>query len=254
MKVSTLFPRVYLLIMLSLILSFTASALDNKVIKAWTYYRFPPFITGDNQGLTYDFVKLLNEEAKGKYKFEVVIYPRKRLDENLDKGNQGIVLFVHWSWMKDKEKTKYLWGPSIMSDRNEIVSLVNNSVEYNGSAESLYGMSFGGILGRQYVGLMQAIKKGQITRTDARSEEQNIQRLLNNNIDVTTMPRSMLNYFIQEMELEEKLYKSSIPMSEYTRHILVTKELNQVHYFLVSFVENLKNNPQWNDISKKYGF
>lgn len=60
----------------------------------------------------------MNKQAQGRYRFQVVVYHRKRLDAQLDAGKQGIVLFVNWLWMDDKAQRKYLWGPTILACLN----------------------------------------------------------------------------------------------------------------------------------------
>ena len=136
-------------VLVLLLLYSTAVGADEKLIEAWTYYDVPPFVTGKGQGLVYDFVELLNLEAKGSYKFKVTVYPRKRLDAQLEAGKQGVVLFVNWEWMGDDARNKYLWGPAIITDRNEVVSRANKRIEFDGTAESLKGLVFGGLLGRR---------------------------------------------------------------------------------------------------------
>mgnify|MGYP000119309389 CR=1 FL=1 len=111
------------LIMLLVFPSVTGAT--ENVIRAWTYYNVPPFVTGKGQGLVYDFVELLNLHAEKNYQFQVIVYPRKRLDAYLDAGEQGIVLFVNWEWMGENAQTKYLWGPAILTDQNEIISRVD---------------------------------------------------------------------------------------------------------------------------------
>ncbi len=156
--------------------------------------------------------------------------------------------------MQDKKQDKYLWGPAILEDRNEIVSRADQKIEYDGTAASLEGLSFGGIVGRRYLGLMEAMERKEIIREDSWGEVQNIKKLLKKRIEVTTMPKSMLDYFMKNMQLQTKLYISTTPISSYTRHLLVTKQLQVEHGFLSKFVESLSNNSEWQDILRKYKF
>ena len=84
-----------------------------QVIPAWSYYKNPPFVTAEQQGLTYDFIELLNKYSQGKYHFDLGLLPRTRIDKHLANKDIGIVLFVNWLWMGDKQKTKYLWSPPL---------------------------------------------------------------------------------------------------------------------------------------------
>ncbi len=229
-----------------------ANADTDKVITAWTYYRFPPFLTEEHKGFSYDFIDLLNRYARGKYKFQLSFYPRKRLDALLASGKQGIVLFVHWSWMKDKIKNKYLWGPPIVLDRNEIISRIDKKIDFDGTPESLYGLTFGAVFGRHYKGLMGAMENKFILRENVATHDKNLTKILLGRVHVTTMPASMLEYFINNMELKGKLYKSLIPLSSYTRHIMATQGLQAEHEFLSQFVLSLSSNPEWKEIRTKY--
>jgi len=241
--------------LLLMLLLFSANTLANKPVTAWIYYNFPPYVTGDAKGLAHEFIKLLNGHAQGKYKFQLKVYPRKRLNSLLSLGKQGIVLFVHWSFMQDVDQSKYLWGPILMHDRNEIISLSNRKINYDGTAQSLTGLKFGGVLGRSYdVFLEKAMAQGEIRRTDTNTEKQNIQKLLRERIDVTTMPQVVLQHLIKNMNIAGKLYVSPQPRNVFTRHILATKQLKQEHEFLVKFVQDLSSNAQWQKILNQYGF
>lgn len=224
-----------------------------RIINAWTYYDMPPFVTGEGQGLVYDFVELLNGHVEGDYQFQVMIYPRKRLDSQLEEGEQGIVLFVNWAWMGENAKTKYLWGPVILTDRNEIISGTDRRVEFDGSAGSLKGLLFGGLLGRRYPGLMVAMERKEIIRVNARTEVQNLKKILHQRIDVTTMPQSQLGYHIKNMQLDGQLHLSETPLFSYSRHLLVTKKLQSEYAFITAFTKGLSGNNAWRIILQKYG-
>jgi len=241
--------------LLLMLLLFSANTFANKPVTAWTYYNFPPYITGDGKGLAHEFIKLLNDHAQGKYIFQLKVYPRKRLNSLLSFGKQGLVLFVHWSFMQEKDQSKYLWGPILMHDRNEIVSLSSRRISYDGTAQSLSGLRFGGVLGRNYDAFLEkAMAQGEIHRSDTNTEKQNIQKLLRERIDVTTMPQVVLQHLIKNMNIAGKLYVSPQPRNIFTRHILATKQLKQEHEFLSKFVQGLSSNAQWQEFLNQYGF
>lgn len=234
--------------------SLPATGSAQKLVAVWTYYDFPPFLIGERQGLVHDFIGLMNHHAQGRYRFELGVYPRKRLDMKLESGEQGVVLFVHWSYMGDGERTKYFWGPVIMPDRNEIVSRADRKVVFDGTAASLKGLRFGGVLGRRYPLLKDAMERGEIYRENSHGEEQNIRKLLAGRIDATTIPKPVLHHFVKTMGLEGRLYVSPTPITVYTRHLLVTKGLRAEHEFLSRFVRDISDNAEWRRIMKKYGY
>lgn len=238
-----------------LLYTYSTCGLAQTTIPVWTYYPSPPFITGQKQGLSYEFIDLLNEFSKDQYSFELKYLPRSRLNRNLEAELPGLVLFVNWSWMGDKQKNKYLWSQKILSDQNEIVSRVEGKkpikINFDG-AKSLQGFIFGATSGRKYKGLESAIKKGDIIRQDARKEEQNLNLILRERIDFTSAAATVLRYKVKELGLQDKLHFSKTPMSSYTRHMLITKKLSHIKPLIDQFIDSLDGNSQWQSIKEIY--
>lgn len=243
------FPKpVYHTIILSVCLGalFTSNIFaQTKEIQLWTYYTFGPFVTSREnnsvkQGLILDLAKLLEKRSNGKYRFMLSVFPRKRLYEYISRGQQAMVLFVNPAWMQDKAKTKCLWTSKILTDRNEIVSRISGKdpkqIIYN-NVESLKGMVLGGVIGRRYKGIDDAVKNGEIERIDVVGEDQNLKKLLAGRIDFITAPESMLKYLIQELNLEGQLYFSPNPLFTYTRHFMVTRDLKDLYEFMENFTK-----------------
>lgn len=252
---SRILPTITALVIVIMALAGPAHAGEVEVA-AWSYYKFAPFVTGEKKGLMYDFVALLNEGAVGRYRFTAELLPRKRLDYRIAGGEQGIVLFVNGVWMGDPEQKRYLWTPPILSDRNEVISRMSGQkpvrVIFDGPA-SLGGMRLGGVLGRKYKGLEEAIARGDILREDARGADHNLKKLLFGRIDIMSAPGTMLHYLVREMALEDKIFFSPNPLFSHTRHLLVTKKLEEVHGFLDGIVAALPENARWQAIKEKYG-
>jgi len=130
-------------------LSFNVQA--SKVIDVWTYYSSPPFsLSSDQHSLTQVLFRELSSRSEGRWTFKVSYLPRKRINLNLGKDRQGIVVWTNPLWFNDKEESKYSWTNRVVWGRNEIVSLKGTPVEYEG-AKSLIGKRFGGVLGHHYV-------------------------------------------------------------------------------------------------------
>ncbi|WP_348650704.1 transporter substrate-binding domain-containing protein [Thalassomonas sp. RHCl1] len=224
-----------------------------KIIPVWSYHQSPPFITGEGQGLTYDFVELLNRQLSGKYRLELTLMPRNRLDMYLASRKQGAVLFVNAKWMDDRAQTKYFWGPEIMADSNAIISPRKHPIVYDGTAKSLRGLVFAGVRGHYYVGLEADMRENRIHRIDTKSEAASIKSMLAGRVDVTSMPASTLKYFMKSMSLAGQIYTSPRPLMPYSRHIMLTKSLLVEHKLLQKQVLALKSNPDWKAILIKYG-
>ncbi len=230
-------------------------------IKIWTYYKFGPFVTESRntsvkKGMTYDLAKLLSKKSRGKYRFIPSVFPRKRLDKFIDEGQQAVVVFVNPRWMQDKAKTKYLWTSSILSDRNEIASRMSgkspNRIVYS-DIHSLKGLVLGGVTGRRYPGIDEAVKLGEIVRFNVTGEDQNLKKLVSGRIDFMTSPHSMLKYLIRKLDLENQVYFSPTPLFTSTRHFMVTRDLIEEYEFLDNFTLGADSDPDWINIKRKYG-
>lgn len=249
--------RILILTFVLLMISYAAHAHDDeKVIPAWTYYEFGPFITGKGKGFTYEFTELLNKSVKQVgLRFEVVVYPRKRLERILTQ-RPGVVLFVNPIWMHDKEKTRFLWTPPILWDRNEILSRMKGitpaKIKYEG-IESLNGLTMGGVLGRSYKDIDDAVAKGNIVRDDAPRESQTLKKLVIGRVDFMTSAGSLIRYLVKDMGLEKDIFFSPNPLFEYSRHILVNKKLEKESTAIFYFVSKLTETPEWKRLIEKYG-
>ncbi|WP_163833720.1 substrate-binding periplasmic protein [Spartinivicinus ruber] len=219
----------------------------------WTYYSSPPFSINNEkrEGLTYDFVDLLNKLSPGELTFLAHYIPRNRLDELLQKRNDGIVAWVHPAWFNDKHKQKYLWTPPLIQDTNEVISLVKNSISYKGP-ESLTGLQLGGVFGHVYSGLEESIKQGAIKRLDVASFSQTLKILIAGRVDFVIIPNNTIRYLAIDMGVSHQICYSTTPHSLYTRHILVQKGQQSAYPFLVKTIENLANNQQWQALLQRY--
>ena len=230
-------------------------AAAEREVEVWTYYTSPPFITAEGEGLSHDFIDLLNRHFADRYRFKLKVLPRTRINRNLESDQPGLVLFVSWIWMGDPDRTKYLWSPIILRDRNEVISRASGKaptqILYQGP-ESLEGLVFGGELGRRYKGLQAAFESGQITRRNARREEQNLDMLVRGHIDVTSIASTVARSKIQKKGLEGQVHFSPNPLTYYSRHLLLTRPLSELEPLLADFVNQLEQLPEWQRIKASY--
>lgn len=228
-----------------------ARANDDACITIWNYYRHPPFYYSETQGLALDFVALMNSLAESEYRFALVNAPRKRIDQNLKFGERGAVLFVNWIWMDDKDRTRYLWSPPLLSDRNDILSNAAAPIEFD-DLKSLYGKKLGGVPGRKYPGIDTAVAMGEIVRQDSPSTEQNLEKLLMGRIDFLTAPNSILRNLVREHRCEDKVHYSREPLTRYTRHIMMPRYMPREYAEVKRILERLLRSPQWKAIKRHY--
>lgn len=237
-------------LLLALLLPSIAKA-DQNTITIWSYYQQPPFVTEKGEGLSYDFIDLLNKHAKKRYNFELMLMNRQRLNSLLKKNISGIVLFVNPLWMDDETQDKYLWSSPILQDRNEIISPINKRINYNG-VKSLKGLTFGSVSGRIYHGLETSFSTNEVTRYELKNTELVLKMLAAERLDVTSQPRSVAKLLVKKLGIENQLYFSPKPLFQFDRHIMTTKILSTTHTFIEEFIVSLKNNYQWENILKQY--
>lgn len=234
---------------LALGLALTRSVLAADV-SLYTYHAEPPFVTGENKGLTYDLAEYLGKKTGNK--FEVKVMPRARVDQAVQAADfKDAVLWVFPVWFKDKDKATYLWTDAIFQDENIIVSTLAKKVDYT-APDSLKGLSFGGVLGHNYAGIDDLVKAGTINRSDANNEETNLKKVASGRVDATLLPRSSATYLFPDLGIDGKVYVSKNPQSSYTRHVLIGKKNPELLKQLNTAIGEMKKDPAWLDILKKY--
>lgn len=235
----------------ALVIGLTASAWAAAAdVSLYTYHSEPPFVTGENKGLSYELADYLGKKTGNK--FEVKVMPRARVDQAVQQADfKDAVIWVFPAWFKDKEKTNYLWSDALIPDENIIVSSLAKKVDYS-APDSLKGMSFGGVLGHNYVGIDDLVKAGAIERADANNEETNLRKVSSGRIDATLLPRSSASYLIPELAIEGKVYISKNPQSSYTRHVLIGKKNTELQKQINAAIGDMKKDPAWLEILKKY--
>jgi polar amino acid transport system substrate-binding protein len=116
------------------------------------------------------------------------VVTRAQLDKLLATPDfSGVVAWVSPEWVKDKDKTTYLWTAGVMDDANVILSSAKAKVDYKDPA-SLKGKQFGGIAGHKYAGIDDLVAAGAVKREDAEKERNNLRKLEAGRIDATCCP------------------------------------------------------------------
>ncbi|MFT5708069.1 MAG: polar amino acid transport system substrate-binding protein, partial [Oceanospirillaceae bacterium] len=211
-----------------------------EVITLYSYHNHPPFVTGANSGLTFELARQLNEQAAGRYLFQVSIVPRSRLNYYLKGWIKGecpshecednwLVPWVNpkWGFIKGL-RDNYLWH-ELFSDENVIVSHASNPWVYK-SPESLKELVFAGMRGHRYVGIDDLVKTGDIIRIDGNRERDNLLKILEKRVDATVLPSSTMRY----------LFKNDLVISKQSRDLKVadTKHQKYIRYAMLPETRN----------------
>jgi polar amino acid transport system substrate-binding protein len=236
-----------------MLLPLRADASEKREVIIYTYHLKPPFVIDEENGSGFDFdlSAFLNSQGST-YHFVTKYLPRKRLDLYMSKsGFDGIVTGTNPYWMGDAEQKKYLWTPSILKDRDEVVSLHISPVNYKNPL-SLFGLKVGTVLEFKYFGLDEFMQEGKIIRKDTASESQNLHKLLAGRVDAVIVGRSTLDYFVKLHDCRAQLYISPQPHASYDRNILIPLNNKDIHDWLVPIVKDLNSNQEWQKLLKKY--
>ena len=231
----------------------TTTSLAAETVRIYTYHTHPPFIIGQNQGLTYDLADFLTSKSSGRFVFVVTPMSRPRLNKAIEKPEAAIVPWVNPAWFKDKAETRYLWSSHpLMKDANGIVSRRDARIDYEGPA-SLSGLTFGGIRGHVYTGIDPFIEQSNTTRrVDSDNHLENFGRLQDGRIDVTLTPESAARYLIKKHGLENILYISPRPHSRYQRRVMVPGGRTDLKAFVDGLLSESSEDNEWLEIIERY--
>ena len=225
-----------------------------KPIEVWSYHTSPPFVLPDAPGLSEAFVDLLNQHAAnaGRFRFELMRLPRKRLDMRLIENLPGVLLWGTPEFLSEAQSAHASWTRPLLHDQQDFISLAATAYDYRG-AESLYGLTLGGVLGHRYTGLDSAIKLGLIRREDVHSDLQNLQKLRAGRVDTALLPRSTLLYY-RKTDPRRDLHISARPLYQFERRLMLTSSLDDdVKSYLRKITEGLSDNPHWQRLLNRYG-
>lgn len=244
-------PRLLLVLVLSLL---PLPGFAQQSVEVWTYHLSPPFQLGASQGLSQDFVDLLNHDPAnaGRFHFVLSELPRKRLDMRLGRGDPGVLLWATPRFFSAELTANAQWTPPLLHDQQSFVSLPDTAFEYE-RPQSLKGLTLGGVLGYRYEGIEKEIASGAVRRQDVHTDLQNLQKLLSGRIHTLLIAQSTLLYYCQNEKLDD-LYISEKPLYQFTRHLLITNNLGEaVREYLAGFLAALPANPHWQIILSQYG-
>ena len=232
------------------IASFAARA---PKIPVYIYHLKPPLVinANDQSGLYYDIIKYLNQKITD-YQFEIVYVPRKRINLMLERKQlKGMVLGVNPLWFKDKDENKHLWTARILTDRDEIVSLRETSIEYI-DLNSLNGKVVGGVRGFYYQGINELVSKGSVTRVDSASELDLFDLLLAKRIDLAVISRSTFNYMIGRQKWHMYFHLSKKPHDIFDRRIMVPKTSREIFDVVAPVIDEMAYDQEWRKIEAQY--
>ncbi|WP_417428630.1 hypothetical protein [Kiloniella sp.] len=217
----------------------------------YSYHNVPPFITSENEGLSYDLVRYLNKHGDNKFQFKLNIIPRKRLGKLLGANSDLIVPWVSPEWFGINARSRFLWTEPLLSDGNIYFSRKNNPIDIK-AIPDLKNLMLGGVLGHRYATIEQEVAKGRLARINAPHKRNLIKMLLGERADIAIMVESSARYLVWEGKLDQYIYISPYKHSAFLRRLPISGYLPQVHLFLDDMILKMNTDPEWIAIKSRY--
>jgi len=215
------------------------------------YQKTPPFETAEKQGMYYDLVAYIDQQDPDN-SYELQFMPRARLNKQIEFGLfDSAIIGANPAWFDDVAEDKFLWTRSVLHDANEVISNLNNPVEYDEPA-SLVGMRLGGIRGYYYVGIDSLVAQGKIEREDVNQVQQNIQKVIHGRFDVALVNRSFVDYYLTLNKLT--FYISKKKHSIHSRHIMFSKKRYSTYVIVDEILRQASQNGDLKKLLNKYNY
>lgn len=237
---------------LGLLISISSHA---REVELCFYHSFEPFIlkTEDSvptEGLSADLVSYLNS-IQTKYQFKGTLYPRKRMDQNLLKGEECIVPWVIPSWFVPDIRDNVEWLEPYYPDSLEVLSHTDDPINYH-DPEVLIGKRVGWVAGWKWKGIDPLKDNGQIEADNVASPRQNFMKLIRKRVDATLVHGASFAYFSKTIRGSRSIYRSPIPHSKFSRQFFVSSKDEALAKDMSQLVQHMLTDPAWQTIVEKW--
>ncbi len=157
------------------------------------------------QGILYDLMLSLATQVGRPAQFQVLA--RARISAAMEHGDIDVRCYVTQAWFENMSGD-YTWSIPLMVQRNLLVStqVPVQPVQVN----TLAPQSIGTVLNYRYVTLDPLFASGQLSRDDARSEEQVLHKLVAGRFKYAVSNEWILDRFNQHMPVGKKLHKIAV--------------------------------------------
>ncbi len=237
--------------MLTLPWSLNATASTRLTIYA--YHNSPPFVINaeTETGLNYDLVRALAQQLGSQYQVDYQPITRPELNERLAQDKAAIVLWANPAWFQAKNQP-YHWSSPLFIDREIFVS----PMDFVGKVEKLtdiVGSTLGALEGYKYPGVDELIAQHRITRFDAKTDKENLSRLIDRTVDHIVITRSSFLYYGRQQQFLGKMKIVGQPYPSYKRQILLTHHYTAVLPELERALTVLHHQADWKARLDLYG-
>ncbi|GAB2845000.1 hypothetical protein GCM10027277_11280 [Pseudoduganella ginsengisoli] len=249
-RLKHLFAALYLLPALLL----ASVRAEEIALTAINTYRYAPFVYPDGSGLCDVLVKHLNQQLKGRYRFELQHLPRMRLlRAHLDAPPHfdAVGLLLAPSFIDDDGRSRYLWSTPVFDDYNVLVFAGAKPPPIH-LLSDLKGKRYGTVRGYRYMGLETMVADGVIQLDLANDEYSNMRKLLAGRIDFTQVNRFMFQNMSSQAEFAGKLsYVRTPGPNRFSRHIFVARDRPELLAAINEALATLPCNRDWQAMAHK---
>lgn len=222
-------------------------------LTVYAYHSSPPFVINaeTDTGLNYDLVRALTLQLGNQYEIDYQLITRPELNERLAQDKPAIVLWANPAWFQAKNKP-YHWSSPLFIDREIFVS----PTDFRGKIEQitdLAGSTLGAIEGYKYPGVDELIAQHRITRFDAKTDKENLTRLVERTVDHIVITRSSFLYYGRQQQFLGKMKIVGQPYPSYKRQILLTHHYTALLPDLERALTTLHQQSDWKARLDLYG-
>ena len=237
-------------IVLAGMLFLAGAGASGTTITVYTNVNFPPLFIDADHGLYPELVDYLNRKRIDGLDFRLEFLPRKRMQAMLDAGQlEGIIIGMMPPWFGDLTQEKYLWTAPFFFDKFVLASNPARPINQANAAASL---RVGVTLGYVYPGIDEWIARHGVQRSDAPSEEKNLDKLVLGRVDAVVVTESVLRYYVKSHPQAASLAIAPLPGQQTARSFLVPHNQKTVFDRLAPLVRSLKDDPAWLAIVARY--
>ncbi|MBT1261252.1 transporter substrate-binding domain-containing protein [Pseudomonas pergaminensis] len=157
------------------------------------------------QGILYDLMLSLATQVDRPAEFHVLA--RARISSAMQHGDIDVRCYVTQAWV-DNLSGDYTWSIPLMVQRNLLVS--THIPPQPVQVDKLAPQAIGTVLNYRYASLDPLFANGQLSRDDARSEEQVLHKLVAGRFKFAVTNEWILDRFNQRMPVGKRLHKVAV--------------------------------------------
>jgi ABC-type amino acid transport substrate-binding protein len=212
---------------------------------------FPFYYTenGETKGFSVDILDYL--EANSKYDFEFIILPWPRAVYLVSEGQVDIILTLFKT--PKREKMYHFIEPSYANEVNQLFTLRDNELEFNGQLQQLAPYSIGTVRGYSYGEDFD--QASYLNKLPVLTEEVLLKLLLGRRIDILISNPLVFNQIIFKKNVSNEVkaidpYLSLIPV--YMALTKKRKDSQEINKTIGKLIQQLKVSPYYQELLDKY--